>query len=187
MDDLMIRMKVRYEIDLTNTSQRIYNAVLYISDVSFAAGKDIHAVLEKINHEVSVHKIRRRKDQFILPFPSVQLKAGDLLFISGTAEKLKEFESKLNGQLHNLNKQDGYIEGEYINQDDDQVIAEVLVTSNSLLHNQSLNKARLAEKYNVIVLAMHRLHKPTERINDKLSKISILLKKIQNFLFWIIR
>ena len=166
------------QIDLTNTSQRIYNAVLFISDVSFAAGKDIHAVLEKINHEVSVHKIRRRKDQFILPFPSVQLKAGDLLFISGTAEKLKEFESKLNGQLHNLNKkdghiEDGYIEGEYINQDDDQVIAEVLVTSNSLLHNQSLNKARLAEKYNVIVLAMHRLHKPTERINEKLSKIRL--------------
>lgn len=161
------------QIDLTNSTQRIYNAVLFITDNSFAAGKDIHVVLKKINHEVLIHKIRRRKDQFILPFPTVILKAGDVLFISGTAEKLKEFESKLGGQLHNINKKNEYSEDEYKNQEDDQVIAEVLVTSNSLLHNQSLNKARLAEKYNIIVLAMHRLHKPTERINDKLSKIKL--------------
>ncbi|MFW2374787.1 MAG: SLC13 family permease [Gammaproteobacteria bacterium] len=161
------------QIDLNNVSQRIYNAVLFISTSSYAAGKDIHAVLEKINHEVSIHKIRRRKNQIILPLPTVLLKPGDVLFISGTAEKLKEFESKLNGQLHNVNKQDEFIEGEYQEEEDDQVIAEVLVTSNSQLHNQSLKQARLADKYNVIVLAMHRLNKPTERINEKLSEITL--------------
>jgi len=161
------------QIDLNNTSQRIYNAVLFISTSSYAAGKDIHAVLEKIDHEVSIHKIRRRKNQIILPLPTVLLKPGDVLFISGTAEKLKEFESKLNGQLHNVNKQDEFIEGEYRAEDDDQIMAEVLVTSNSLLHNQSLKKARLADKYNVIVLAMHRLNKPTQRIDEKLSEITL--------------
>ncbi|MCW8955916.1 MAG: SLC13 family permease, partial [Gammaproteobacteria bacterium] len=161
------------QIDLTNTSQRIYNAVLFLSDTSYAVGKDIHAILEKTNYEVSIHKIRRGKNQIILPLPTVLLNPGDVLFISGTAEKLKEFETKLSGQLHNVSKQDEFIEGEYKVQDDDQVIAEVLVTSNSLLHNQSLNKARLAEKYNVIVLAMHRLNKPSERINEQLSKITL--------------
>ena len=130
------------QIDLTNTSQRIYNAVLFITDTSYAAGKDIHAILEKTNHEVSIHKIRRRKNQIILPLPTVLLKPGDVLFISGTGEKLKDFESKLNGKLHNINKQDEFIEGDYKIEDDDQVIAEVLVTSNSLLHNQSLNNAQ---------------------------------------------
>lgn len=161
------------QIDLTNTSQRIYNAVLFITDTSYAAGKDIHAILEKTNHEVSIHKIRRRKNQIILPLPTVLLKPGDVLFISGTGEKLKDFESKLNGKLHNINKQDEFIEGDYKIEDDDQVIAEVLVTSNSLLHNQSLNKARLVEKYNIIVLALHRLNKPTERINEQLSKLTL--------------
>ena len=161
------------QIDLTNTSQRIYNAVLFITDTSYAAGKDIHAILEKTNHEVSIHKIRRRKNQIILPLPTVLLKPGDVLFISGTGEKLKDFESKLNGKLHNIHKQDEFIEGDYKIEDDDQVIAEVLVTSNSLLHNQSLNKARLVEKYNIIVLALHRLNKPTERINEQLSKLTL--------------
>ena len=52
-------------------------------------------------------------------------------------------------------------------------MAEVLVTSNSLLHNRSLNQARLAEKYNIIVLALHRLNKPTESITEKLSRIKL--------------
>jgi len=159
------------KIDLNNTSQRIYNAVLFLSDTSYTAGKDVHAILEMINYEVSIHKIRRKKNQLILPLPTVLLKPGDVLFISGTAEKLKEFESKLRGKLHNVNKKNEFIKGEYKAEDDDQVIAEVLVTSNSLLHKQSLNKARLAEKYNLVVLALHRLNKPTERITEKLSKI----------------
>jgi len=161
------------QIDLTNTSQRIYNAVLFLSDTSYTAGKDVHSILETINYDVSIHKIRRRKNQLILPLPTVLLKPDDVLFISGTAEKLKEFESKLKGKLHNINKKEEFIKGEYKAQDDDQVIAEVLVTSNSLLHNRSLKSARLAEKYNIIVLALHRLNKPSERINEKLSKLTL--------------
>jgi di/tricarboxylate transporter len=161
------------QIDLSNTSQRIYNAVLFLSDTSYTAGKDVRSVLESINYAVSIHKIRRRKNQLILPLPTVLLKSGDALFISGTAEKLKEFEFKLKGKLHNVNKKEEFIKGEYKAQDDDQVMAEVLVTSNSLLHNRSLNKARLAEKYNIIVLALHRLNKPAESINEKLSKITL--------------
>ncbi|MGB5455629.1 MAG: SLC13 family permease [Gammaproteobacteria bacterium] len=161
------------QIDLTNTSQRIYNAVLFLSDTSYTAGKDIRSILETINYEVSIHKIRRRKNQLILPLPTVLLKPDDVLFISGTAEKLKEFEYKLKGKLHNINQKEEFIKGEYKVQDDDQVISEVLVTSNSLLHNRSLKSTRLAEKYNVIVLALHRLNKPTERINEKLSKITL--------------
>ncbi len=160
-------------IDLANTSQRIYHAVLFLTDTSYTAGKDVHQVLEKINYEVSIHKIRRRKNQIILPLPTVLLKPGDVLFISGTAEKLKEFETILKGQLHNVNKQDEFDSGDYKAQEDDEVLAEVLVTSNSLLHNRSLKKARLAEKYNIVVLALHRLNKPSERINEKLSKITL--------------
>lgn len=160
-------------IDLVSTQQRIYHAILFISDISYVAGKDIQAVLEKTKHSVSIHKIRRRKNQIILPLPTVLLKPGDGLFISGTADNLKEFETVMNGKLHNINNKDELIKGDYDAKEDNQVLAEVLVTSNSLLHNQSLNKTRLAEKYNIIVLAMHRLHKPTERINEQLSKIKL--------------
>jgi len=167
------RLLPERQIDLASASQRIYNAVLFLSDTSYTAGKDVQAVLEKINHSVTVHKIRRKKNQVILPLPRVLLKPGDGLFISGTAEKLKEIEYKLKGRLHNINQQDELIDGEYQSQNDDQVLAEVLVTSNSLLHNRSLKKARLAEKYNIVVLAIHRLNKPTQRISEELSNITL--------------
>lgn len=160
-------------IDLTNTSKRIYNAVLFLSDTSYTAGKDVRSVLEAMNYNVSIKKIRRRKNQQILPLPTVLLKPGDALFISGTAEKLKEFEFKMKGKLHNVNNKEGFIKGQYTAKDDDQVMAEVLVTSNSLLHNRSLKQARLAEKYDIIVLALHRLNKPAESITEKLSKIRL--------------
>lgn len=161
------------QIDLVNPSQRIYNAVLFLTDRSSAEGRELREVLKKTNHEVAVHRIQRKKNQIILPLPTVLLKSGDVLFISGTAEKLKDFETKLNGKLHNINKQGEFEEGEYSEQEDDQVIAEVLVTSHSLLHNSSLKRARFAEKYNIIVLALHRLSKPAERLSEELGSITL--------------
>ncbi|HEY9052317.1 MAG TPA: SLC13 family permease, partial [Gammaproteobacteria bacterium] len=159
------------QIDLVNPSQRIYNAVLFLTDRSTAEGMELRDVLKKTNHEVAVHRIQRRKNQIILPLPTVLLKSGDIMFISGTAERLKDFETKLNGKLHNINKQGELDEGEYSELEDDQVIAEVLVTGHSLLHNSSLKRARFAEKYNIIVLALHRLNKPAERLSEKLGSI----------------
>ncbi len=159
------------KIDLVNTSQRIYNAVLFLTDKSIAEDNELREVLKKTNHEVAVHRIQRKENQVILPLPTVQLRSGDILFISGTAEKLKDFETRLNGKLHNINKQGGFDEGEYAEKEDDQVIAEVLVTGHSLLHNSSLKRARFAEKYNIIVLALHRLNKPAEKLTEKLGGI----------------
>jgi len=103
----------------------------------------------------------------------VLLKAGDALYISGTAENLRDFESRLNGRLHNIDKDNKLVDGDYSNQEGDQVMAEVLVTADSLLHNSSLARARLAEKYNLVVLALHRLDQPAQRIDDKLSGITL--------------
>ncbi len=160
-------------IDLSNTSQRIYHAVLFLSDTSYTAGKDISDILEKTEHRVSIHKVRRRKNQFILPLPTVLLQPGDALFISGTAEDLKDFEYKLKGTLHNIDENQKLIKGDYSNQEGDQIMAEVLVTSDSILDNISLQRARFVEKYNLVVLALHRLNHPAQRIDDKLSKIRL--------------
>lgn len=159
------------QIELSNVNRRIYNAVLFLPESSTTEGKLLHEVLQKINHELQIHKIMRGKNQFILPLPTVTLKAGDGLFVSGTVDKLKECEEKLDGTLHNIDIQGELLEGEYITPEDDQVLAEVLVTEGSLLSNRSLKQARIAEKYNLIVLALHRLHQPLEKIDEKVSKV----------------
>ncbi len=160
-------------IDLNNTRQRLYNAVIFLTDKSVTETIDVRDVLEKTCHEMQIHKILRGKNQHIIPMPTVELRAQDKLIVSGTAEKLKEFESTLKGKLHNINNEGELLEGEYEAQEDDQVLAEILVTGGSILHNRSIKQARIAENFNVIVLAIHRLHHSSQRISEKLSKISM--------------
>jgi len=159
------------QINLDTTKKRIYNAVLFISDSSKIVGDELSEVLRKTNHEISINKVRRKNNQFILPLPSVILKAGDGLFISGTAELLKESEAKLGGRLYNFNSNDELIEQEYVHAENDQILAEILVTNGSILHGSSLSKTRFVQKYNIIVLAYHRLNQSAKKIKKNISDI----------------
>ncbi len=162
------------KIALNDPQQRVYNAVLFLSDKSVSSDMQVRDALEKTHHEMPIHKIVRGKYQKIIPIPTVNLKSDDKLFISGTAEKLKEFESILEGKLYSTNKEGELLEGEYKSQDDDnQVLAEILVTGGSLLHNRSIKHARIAENFNIMVLAIHRLHHSAHRITKKLSKMQL--------------
>jgi len=161
------------KIDLNDTAHRSYNAVIFLTEKSVEQPLQIRDALDKTNREMQIHKIVRGSQQQIMPIPTVELKAKDKLFVSGTAEKLKEFEVKLNGKLHNINKDGELLDGDYTTQEDDQVLAEILVTGGSILHNRSIKQARIAENFNVLVLAIHRLHESSKRISEKLSKISL--------------
>ena len=161
------------KIDLNDTQKRLYNAVLFLSEKSIGDEMQVRDVLEKTKHDMPIHKILRGKHQFIIPMPTVKLLPGDKLFVSGTAENLKEFETKLNGKLHNINNEGELLEGEYKAHEDDQVLAEILVTGGSILHNRSIKEARIAENYNVLVLAIHRLHHSSQGISEKLSKMRL--------------
>ncbi|MFV1985293.1 MAG: SLC13 family permease [Thiohalomonadales bacterium] len=159
------------QINLNTTKKRIYNAVLFLSDTSKIAGNELSEFLRKTNHDININKIRRKNNQFILPLPSVILKAGDGLFISGTAEQLKESEEKLGGRLYNFNSNDELIEQEYVHAENDQILAEILVTNASILHGSSLSKTRFVQKYNIIVLAHHRLNQSAKKIKRNISDI----------------
>jgi len=52
-------------------------------------------------------------------------------------------------------------------------LAELLVTNGSLLHNSSLKETRFAERFNIFVLAQHRLNHPTEKIKQNVSDIKL--------------
>ncbi len=52
-------------------------------------------------------------------------------------------------------------------------MAELLVTNGSLLHNSSLKETRFAERFNIFVLAQHRLNHPTEKIKQNVSDIKL--------------
>jgi di/tricarboxylate transporter len=161
------------KIDLTDTQQRVYNAVLFLSTKSVGERRELRELLEETGREMRVHKIMRGKHELILPLPTVKIRPGDGLFITGTAAQLKAFETRLHGTLSNVDSRGEPIEGEYRTGDENVLLAEVLVTPGSVLHNRSLTETRFAERFGVVVLALHRMHRPLEKITTSVKKVRL--------------
>jgi len=161
------------KIALADTQQRIYNAVLFLSPESVGEKRELRNLREETGREMPVHKIMRGRNQLMLPLPTVRLEPGDGLFISGTAAQLKTFETRLHGTLSNVDSRGEPIEGAYRASEGDVRLAEVLVTSGSILHNRSLTETRFAERFSVVVLALHRMHQPLEKITTNVKDIRL--------------
>jgi len=161
------------KIALADTQQRIYNAVLFLSPESVGEKRQLRDLREETGREMPVHKIMRGRNQLMLPLPTVRLEAGDGLFISGTAAQLKTFETRLHGTLSNVDSRGEPIEGAYQASEGNVRLAEVLVTPGSILHNRSLTETRFAERFSVVVLALHRMHEPLEKITTNVKNIRL--------------
>ena len=161
------------KIALTDPRQRVYNAVLFLSPESIGEKRQLRDLLEETRREMPVHKIMRGRNQLMLPLPTVRLEPGDGLFISGTAAQLKTFETRLHGTLSNVDSRGEPIEGEYQASEGNVRLAEVLVTPGSILQNRSLTETRFAERFSVVVLALHRMHRPLEKITTNVKNIRL--------------
>jgi len=166
------------ELPLSHKETRIFKAMLILSEESSVNGKTLAEALKLSNHKVKVSRILRGQNQLIT-LPTVTLKSGDGLIISGTAEELIEFSRLYKAQLYNMNDQENPVEQSKALANDDQIVAEVLVTDGSTLDRRTLKQSRFAEVHNLVVLALHRLYQSqdiTKAISDiKLHRGDILL------------
>lgn len=141
---------------LADTSPRIFDAYLHISDTSFANGKTLSEVRRRTNSRMRVERIQRGDGLVLAKLPSVRLQAGDRLLVRDTRERLKEFEQVLGVTLHDVFGQEGAGEAEATPAASAQQMAEVVVTRGSVLHQRSLGEARFASRYKLMPLAVHR-------------------------------
>jgi di/tricarboxylate transporter len=164
------RLLPKREIQLQDTSPRIFTAQLVIKENSFADGKTLAELREKSGDAMKVVHIQRRPGTRIMPLADAAVKAGDRLLIKDTPENLKEFEQALGGTLYAGNV---LVDEDHPLTADDQQLAEVVVVQGSPLEGLTINTARLIGRYQLVTLALQRPGRSIETMRTNLRDVTL--------------
>lgn len=148
------RMLPRRDSHMQDTSPRIFTAHLSVDDESTAAGKTLSELIEKTGGKLKVIQLQRESGTAIIPLPDTIIKAGDRISVRDTPERLKTFEEVLGAKLYTGD--DTLVDEEHPLQAEDQQLAEIVVTQGSSLEGTTLSRARFADYYQLVTLALHR-------------------------------
>jgi di/tricarboxylate transporter len=140
---------------LANVSPRVFDAVLYIVPKSFSDGRTLTDVRKRAR-DITIAKIQRGDDVFLMRLPTLKLQAGDRLYVSGTSANLKDSERALGATLHSTLDLEHPVTGENPLTSEDQHLAEVVVTTASSLSGRTLKEVRFADRFGVVTLAIYR-------------------------------
>jgi di/tricarboxylate transporter len=120
---------------------------------------------------MKIMSVERGPGNFIMPFPSVVLRAGDHLLIRDTPERLKEFEKVLEGTLYQDDSMGEPVDDEHPLKAEDQQIAEIVVIEGSRLQGRTLSGMRFGDRYGMIILAISRAGRHLEKVYDEIGDI----------------
>jgi K+/H+ antiporter YhaU regulatory subunit KhtT len=101
------RIIPKREQPLADTSPRIFAAHLAVLEGSSAEGKTVAEAIKMTDGTMKIKSVERGPDNFIMPLPTVKLRAGDHLVVRDTPERLKEFEKVLEGEGFENNGDNG--------------------------------------------------------------------------------
>ena len=155
---------------LSDTSPRIFAAQLGVPEDSFAVDKTLSELIEKTGGALEVSRIMRRSGTFIQPLPDAKIRAGDRLLVSDTPDNLKEFESALGAKLY---VGDNAVDEEHPLSGEGQQMAEIVVMQGSPLMGMTLRQLNFANRYELLVLAIHREGSTLETMREKLEQIRL--------------
>lgn len=157
---------------LSDRTPRVFNAMLHINDASTACGLSFAECLALTNNEMRVDRIERGEGLIVIKLPSVTIGAGDRLAVRDTPERLKEFEKQLGAKLHSEAGPDDV--GGTGAANEQQFLAEIVVTRGSLLHRGTLTSTRFAQRTGLVPLALHRAREPgTEELSGNIEAIHL--------------
>lgn len=141
---------------MSDTSPRLFSAVLYINEDGFAPGKTLTEIRTKTEGRMRVDRIQRSETLFVAKLPSVKLQPGDRLYVKDSADRLKEFEQALGATLFNVSDGEHPVSDEVPLETEGQQLAEVVITRGSALHHRTLNAAQFSNRFGLFPLAIHR-------------------------------
>ncbi len=168
------RMLPPREQPLVDTSPRVFVAHLAILESSQVAGKTLAKARALTDGIMKVSGIERGKGKFILPFPEMVLQAGDHLVVRDTPDHLKEFEKVLGGTLYPEDSEKSPVDGDHPLRANKQQIAEIVIVDGSGLQGRTLAGLRFAERYGLIILALHRAGQDVNRYHDEIADIRLM-------------
>ena len=141
---------------LADTSPRVFEAMLHIDDESFAAGKSLSDVLAKTENKMKVLAIHRGENLTVSRLPTTVMLEGDRLLVRDFPEKLKEYEHLLGVKLYNVSDIETPVNDEHPLSAEGQQLAEIVVTGHSPLCHSTVKRSRFADRYGLVILAIHR-------------------------------
>lgn len=142
------------ESELGDSSPRVFSAALHINQDGFSEGKTLEEIIEQTGNLIKVRFVKRAgSDTLTVPSPQMILRQGDQLLASDSPENLKSYEKLLDADLYNS---DIKIDEDHPLQAEDQQLAELIIAQGSPLLNTSISKTRFADRYQLVILALHR-------------------------------
>lgn len=165
------------ELPMPDTSPRLFSAQLKLVEGSSAIGKKLSDAIAMSGGAMKVTRIQREPGIFMAHLPDLELKEGDRLYLQATPARLKEIEQALKGALYAGNE---LVDEEHpLTADEDQQIAELVVTPHSHFQGRTLGWIDLESRYQVVPLAHHRaearLDSAAELKNIRLMAGDVLL------------
>ena len=159
---------------LSDTSPRVFNAMLRISEESICCGMTFSECLALTDNEMRVDHIERSEGLTVAKLPSVTILPGDRLAVRDTPDRLKVFEEALGANLHDQHQPGATVEEGWIAEEEEQQLAEIVVTRGSLLHRASLGTTRFASRTGLLPLALHRAREPaSEEIRGNIDSVRL--------------
>lgn len=165
------------DTQFTDTSPRVFNAVLHIGEDSYANGKTVAEVMQKTSGTMTLMRIQRGQNLGLVKLPTLVLRAGDRLFVSDKPDKLKEFEEVLGVTLYD-GAGEAPVTEEHPLAAPDQQLAEIVVTESSPLARRTLNQVGFKHRYELVPLALHRgrrYGRSATELTDELLRVGDVL------------
>ncbi len=155
------------ELALQDSSARLFNARLKLPEGSPAIGKTLREAVALTGGDMRVVRVRRGNN-FIMPFPDVVLQPEDRLRVRDTPTNLKAYEAALKAQLYSGETR---VDEEHPLSAENQILAEIAVVQGSTLDRTTLGNARFLDKYQLVVLALHRGEKDLWHAKEEIQQV----------------
>ena len=126
---------------------RIFEAALYVDADGFTDGKTLVEIQEKAGDGFDIEKIKRSDSLFVAKIPSIVFEAGDRIYVKDTLENLQEYQELLGLSLF----EEEVAEAVETEIGSEVKLAEVVITSGSLLDHTTLNAQQFTNRFNLLV------------------------------------
>ncbi len=156
---------------MADTSPRVFEAMLHVGPDSFAAGKTLTEVLAKTDEKMKVMAIHRGANLTVARMPTTVMAEGDRLLVRDLPENLKEYEGLLGVTLYNVSNIDTPVNDDHPLSAEGQQLAEIVVTQHSPLYHSTVKRTRFAERYGLVILAIHRARGQATPVKGDLTEV----------------
>jgi di/tricarboxylate transporter len=160
------RLLPQRKAPMSDIAPRVFKALLYVNEDSFANGKTLTEVRAKTENRMRIDRVQRGENLFVARLPSVILQEGDRLYVSDTADRLKEYEKLLGATLYNASDVEHPISEEVPLATEGQQLAEAVITRGSPLHHRTLKVGQFSSRFGLVPLAIHRARPTADAIGE---------------------